>query len=182
MTLSVAAAESGGNWNLWQKWAINIVKKNAQTAHTRLCYFQAFCAIFATGHASTVFFAFCCQNWPIRWMSRHIVSLRVVQTCFLMVFYAIMRLILNDCFCAIFLRELSVCASFYAFSGYVVFPTMCAKKKQKYCHCFVYCKVKLRRMAKWAQSCHRFQFSTKVENGNHGGIGKRTYQSKYDII
>ena len=53
MTLSVAAAESGGNWNLWQKWAINIVGKTPRR-HVGLCYFQAFCAIFACGHASTV--------------------------------------------------------------------------------------------------------------------------------
>ena len=35
-----------------------------------------------------------------------------------MVFYAILRQILNYCFCAISSRELSVCAIFYAISDY----------------------------------------------------------------
>ena len=54
MTLSVAAAESGGNWNLWQKWAINIVGKTRRRRRHVCAIFQAFCAIFASGHASIV--------------------------------------------------------------------------------------------------------------------------------
>ena len=42
----------------------------------------------------------------------HPVSLRGGQTCFLIVFYAILRQILNYCFCAISLRELSICVIF----------------------------------------------------------------------
>ena len=101
--------------------------KNAQTAQTRLCYFSGFLCYFCHWTCKYCFFAFCCQNWPLRWMSRHSVSWRVGQTCFLMVFYAIMRLILNDCFCAIFLRELSVCASFYA----MWFFQLCAPRRSK---------------------------------------------------
>ena len=69
----------------------------AKVGKTCLCYY------FASGHASTVFFAFCCENWHIRWMNRHPVC-RLKgwgKTCFLMVFHAILRQILIFCFCAI---------------------------------------------------------------------------------
>ena len=46
MTLSVAAAESGGNWNLWQKWAINIVGKTRRRRRHVCAIFQACCANF----------------------------------------------------------------------------------------------------------------------------------------
>ena len=62
------------------------------------------CAIiFSSGHANTIFFAFCCKNWHIRWMNRLPVC-RLKgwsKTCFLMVFHAILRQILIFCFCAI---------------------------------------------------------------------------------
>ena len=79
--------------------------------------FQACCAnFFASGHTS--FFAFCFQNRHIRWMKRHPASFRGGQTSFLVAFYAILRQISNCFFGAISLRELSVCAIFYAFSNY----------------------------------------------------------------
>ena len=73
-----------------------------------LCYFCA------NGHKST-FFAFCSKKWH---RVTHPVSWRDGQTCFWIVFYTILRQILNYCFCAIFLRELSICAIFYAFPNY----------------------------------------------------------------
>ena len=50
-TTTEAATTAGNSW------------KNAQTAQTRLCYFSGLlCYFFASRHASTVFFAFCCEN------------------------------------------------------------------------------------------------------------------------
>ena len=48
------------------------------------------------------FFAFCCENWHLRWMNRHPVC-RLKgwgKTRLLMVFHAILRQILFFCFCA----------------------------------------------------------------------------------
>ena len=57
--------------------------KNAQTAQTRLCYFSGLLSyLYASGHAITVFFAICCENWHIRWIIRRPVNLRVGLTCF----------------------------------------------------------------------------------------------------
>ena len=58
------------------------LEKNAQTAQTRLCYFFRLAGLFfASGHTSTVFFAFYRANWQIRWLNNP-VSLRGGQTCF----------------------------------------------------------------------------------------------------
>ena len=90
--------------------------KNTRTAQTRLCYFSGLlCHFFASWHAITVLFAFCCENWHIRWMNRHPLSLK--QTCCSMVFQATLMQIWNYCFCAISSHELFVCASTF-------FPTM----------------------------------------------------------
>ena len=54
--------------------------KNTRTAQTRLCYFSGLlCHFFASWHAIIFLFAFCCENWHIRWMNRHPLSLK--QTC-----------------------------------------------------------------------------------------------------
>ena len=36
--------------------------KNTRTAQSRLCYFFKLAVLFFCGHASTVLFAFCCEN------------------------------------------------------------------------------------------------------------------------
>ena len=55
--------------------------KNAQTAQTRLCYFSLFSLavlFFCHWTRKYCFFAFCCENWHIRWMNRHPVSFKGV--------------------------------------------------------------------------------------------------------
>ena len=49
--------------------------KNAR----HICVFFTLAVLFyASGHTSTDFFAFCCETWHIWWMTRHLVSWRVV--------------------------------------------------------------------------------------------------------
>ena len=44
--------------------------KNTRTVRTRPCYCSVLlCYFFASWHKSTVFFAFCCENWHISWMN-----------------------------------------------------------------------------------------------------------------
>ena len=91
----------------------NIVGK---TSRHVCASFQACCAIICQWSRKYWFFTFCCENWHKRWMNWHPESLRHGQTCFFMVFHAILRLISNRLFCAIYPPELSVCAIFNVFS------------------------------------------------------------------
>ena len=86
--------------------AIFVIALLALTKNLQLC-FQSFCAKLVT----------CCLCY---WMNRHSLSLKGGQTCFLLVFHAILRLILNYSFCAISSCELSVCSIFYAFYNYEI--------------------------------------------------------------
>ena len=73
-----------------------------------------------------LFFAFCCENWHIRWMNRHPVSFRGGQTFFFMTFHTILGPILNYGFCAISSRVI-----FFTF-----FPTIKRMTLQRYFFCF----------------------------------------------
>ena len=86
--------------------------------HRHICaIFQACCANFLPLDTRILFFCILLWKLNIRCMNRHPVSVgsRGGQTCFLMVFHASLRQILNCYFCAISLWELPVCAIFYAF-------------------------------------------------------------------
>ena len=73
--------------------------------------------LFLPVNTEVLFFAFCCGNQHLRWISTHHVCQSGGQTCFLVVFHAILRQISIYCFCAcaISLRQLSVCAIFLHF-------------------------------------------------------------------
>ena len=86
--------------------AIFVIALLALTKNLQLC-FQSFCAKLVTR----------CLCY---WMNRHSLSLKGGQTCFLLAFHAILRLILNYSFCAISSCELSVCSIFYAFYNYEI--------------------------------------------------------------
>ena len=58
-----------------------IVGKTRKRRRHVCAIFQPCCAIFASGQASTVFFAFCCGNYHLIWMNRHPVRLRDGQPC-----------------------------------------------------------------------------------------------------
>ena len=88
--------------------------KNAQTVQTRLCNFQACCAIFLPVDAQVLFFILL-WGWHKRSMNKRPVSLRDGRTCVLMVVHTILRQISNSCSCAFHSRELSVCAIFLRF-------------------------------------------------------------------
>ena len=86
--------------------------------HRHICaIFQACCANFLPLDTRILFFCILLWKLNIRCMNRQPVSVgsRGGQTCFLMVFHASLRQILNCYFCAISSWELPVCAIFYAF-------------------------------------------------------------------
>ena len=85
-------------------------KTRRQCRHV-FAIFQACCAIVLPVNTEVLFFAFCCEIWHKRWMNRHPEKLRGGQTCFLMVFRAVLRLS-NYFFCSIFSREF--CLSYFS--------------------------------------------------------------------